>query len=513
MAALQHLRVLGSGNQDESAQWLTNVIQEVWPYAANIAQSTLKEYVQPALKAAVPKGLPVPVFTKIDIGRDSIVVERVRVFERKYSPTEIVPVLEADIVHHGNPQIEMKIAELSFGITEVKIKGRIEILLRPLLNTIPLIGAAQIGFVNPPTFDYTLSGLAAFAEQSTIKNIMKSVVKDVLASVAVLPNRVAFKVVPNTDYLCFAAEPVGVLRVAVLSGANFPHTDRNVLKQAIGQSEMPDVYLNLQHGSIVHRTSRIDDNANPIWKNEVFDFVLTTASPSQELSIEAYDYDLGPAQDDFLGQAKVLVSDLIENSPSIVNLLESPENATPTVTFAVRWLPLSSELRQIQSAILSQRNDKTRPKKCSSLLLSVEIDGASHLPKNKRPFVRVRVGEQRFQTHPAYEVPGVFSVQSPDFEQSFHVPLDGAIDASTEILYQVLDLYSGCILGYAHSSLSEAVRAGPAGKIYNFALLKAEHPQASLRVRVRLAAVMDQPALWDVLAKPENMYNRSTNAA
>lgn len=501
-----HLRVLGSGNQDESALWLSTIIQEVWPYAANIAQSTLKEYVQPALKAAIPKGLPVPVFTKIDIGEDAIVVERVRVFERKYSDTDSVPVLEADIVYDGNPQIEMKLSDFTFGVTEAKVKGRVEILLRPVLETIPLFGAAQIGFVNRPTIDYTLSGVAAVAEQSNIKSLLKSVAEDIIGSVAVLPNRVAFKVVPNTDYFDFVAKPVGVLRVAVLCGTGFPSTDRHVLKQAIGQSELPDVYIMLRHGSKVHQTVRIDDRADPVWDNQIFDFVLTTESPSQQLQIEAYDYDVG-SSDDFLGRANVLVSDLVKHGASQVVLHDAPEGATPTVKLAARWLPLSSELRQIQSAIMTQRNDKIRPKQCSSLLLSVEIDEAKHLPSGQRPFVRVRIGNHRFQTNPTYEVPGVFSVEHPDFEQSFHIPLEGSIDASVQIVFQVLDLFSGLMMGSAHCYLADAVQAGPAGKIYKFALLKAEHPQASLRVRLRLAAVLDQPPLWEVLAKPQNVYN------
>lgn len=361
------LSLLSDDRQDESTLWLSAIIQELWPYAANILQMTLKNYVQPALEAALPKGLPTPHLTKIDVGNDGLIIERVRVFERSYADDEAVPVLEAEILYEGKPTIEMCVESYSrytFGVTDTKIRGRVEVLLKPLIDRIPLIGASQVAFINPPTIDYTLTGMAAVGDQSLIKGTVKRVVEDVLASIAVLPNRVAFKVAPDTEFFNFVAKPVGIFRVAALSGMGFPNTDRHVLKQAIGQSELPDVYLTFRHGAKVLETDRVDDRSDPVWENQVFDFVLMTESLSQQLQIEAYDYDVGT--DDFLGRQNVLVADLVKQGASQVDLNDSPEDATPTVRLAARWLPLSCERRDVYKAIMNQRADKFRPKYCSS---------------------------------------------------------------------------------------------------------------------------------------------------
>lgn len=493
--------------QDESTLWLSAIIQELWPYAANVVQTTLKEYVEPALRAAIPQGLPTPQFTKIDVGNDGLAIEGVQVFQRSFADGDYAPVIEADIRYEGTPVIEMCVQgykHYSFGVTNTKIKGRVEVVMRPLLDCVPLVGAMQIAFINPPKIDYTLTGFAALGDQVFIKGIMRRVVNDLLASTAVLPNRIAFKVARETSFFRFVAKPVGIFRVAALSGSGFPSTDRHVLKQAIGQSELPDVYLMLRHGATVHRTEHINNSADPVWKNQVFDFVLMSESKSQQLQIEAYDYDVGT--DDFLGKQTVLVDDLTKHGASEMELDGSPEDATPMVRIAARWLPLSWERREVYKAIMKQRADNIRPKNCSSVLLSIEVDDASHLPQNQRPYLQIRVGSHVERTSASYDMPGVFSTQNPDFEKAFHIPLMGSVDASTRITYEVVDLFTGKILGHAYSPLSDAINGGIEGVTYRFALMEAEDPRASLSVRARVAAVLDSPPLWEVLANPQNLF-------
>lgn len=505
--ARHHLETLGTKSEDESSKWLSYIVQEVWPYAAQIATFIVQEYIQPALDSAMPAGIPAPRFTRINIGNDPLRIESVSVYERRYSASDICPVLEADIVYEGKPQIEMSYAGIVFGVQDAKVKGRVEVLFRPLINRIPLIGAVQVAFINRPQIDYKLTGLAALGDQSLIRGTVKSVVEDVFASVAVLPHRVAGKLAPDTDYLHFVAKPLGVLRVAAISGMGFPCTDRNAFKQAIGQSELPDVYLRIRHGSKSYDTKPVNSSSEPEWQDQIFDFVLTTESPSQELQIEAYDSDIG--QDDFLGRAFVLVKDIVNTGVHSIELRDSPEDAKPVVRIAAKWLPLSTNLRQAQDALLARREDKKHRLNCSSLLLTVDIDEAKNLPPKRRPYVRLRIGKHEYHTSAAYEMPGIFSVEHPDFEQSFHVLLDGSLEANERIQYDVLDFYSGSELGHAFSSLAEAIQAGAEGKVYNFPLIDAKRADASLRLRVQLAAVIDQPPLWEELADPgSSLYNR-----
>ena len=503
--------------EDESAVWLSSIINEMWPYAANVAQEIMQNYVQPALQSAIPKGFPTPRFKTIDFGTDSVVVNSIRVSERtlRASGQQVndagavirderiegtAVIVEADISYEGKPTIEMTLGDkLTFGVTDAKLRGRVEVMLRPIIGAIPLFAASQVAFINRPVLDYNLTGLAALGNTAGLRDIIRRTVDDVLAEMMVLPNRTAYKIVPNTDFFSYAAQPLGVLRVAVLSGTGFPATDRNFLKQAVGFSEEPDVYLNLKHGHTYYNTQHINSNSDPVWENQVFDFVITTESLSQYLLLEGYDFDIGINNDDFLGKAAILVKDLVSKPVTRVFLTDSPDNAKPSVKIAARYLELSSDLRHVQNAIISQQAQVNLPENCASILLTVDIDECHGLPSGKRPFVKVEIGPHTLKTNAAYDVPGVFNVEDAEFEQSFYVPLGKKIDGNMQIKYSVVDLFSGEVMGSAYSAMAEVIEADSSGKVYKFALIGAANVGASLRVRVSLSAVLDVPPMWTQL--------------
>lgn len=487
---------------EDEPTWLNQLIHEVWPYQANITQFIILEYVQPALIAAMPAGLPAPKFSKIDIGTSSPKIKRISVRKRRFAPNDIAAVIEAEVeLETTEMDVRMKLAEFSFGVDRLKLQGTVEVVIRPFLNRVPLIGAVQVAFINKPFVEYNLTGLAAVGNQSIIKSVVRKVSNTVLGEIAVLPNRVTQKADDTIDYFTLSTQPLGVLRVAILSGKGFPLTDQDVFKQAVGLSAAPDVYFTVKHGNVTFQTERVDDSTDPEYENQIFDFVLTSDSKTQELRVKAFDYDIGINNDDYLGKASPLVTDIVQKGIADIDLLDSPDDATPSVKLAAKWLSISSDLRHVQHAIMTQRSDTLRPKTCSALLLSIDVDEAHNLPPNKRPYVRVQVGPHTHHTSAAYDLDGMSSVEDPEFEQSFHIGLQGAADASVKVEFSIFNLGTSELLGYAFCSLSEAVEAGPAGKIYNFALMKAQRPNATLRVRTKLAAVLDQPALWEVLAK------------
>lgn len=285
----------------------------------------------------------------------------------------------------------------------------------------------------------------------------------------------------------------------MLSGKSFPRTDHNPIKQALGQSDLPDVYVTIQHGSETRQTYRIDDCADPSWDNQVFDFVLSSSSASQEVVIKAYDFDIGV--DDRLGSARVKVPVLTQSATCEIPLQGAPYNAEPSVRLMARWLNLSTNLGCIQSAIVSQRVQEKRPPDCSRLLLTINIDEVKNLPPCKRPFVRATVGSQKFETWAAYDLPGVFSVEHPDYEVSFHKLLSEPVTANSRVEFQVIDQPTGAVLGNAFALLADAVKAGPSGKVYTFALLCCDRADTSLRVRILLEAVIDKPPLWEAAAE------------
>ncbi len=53
---------------------------------------------------------------------------------------------------------------MSFGITDVQLKGMMRIVLRPLLRDMPIVGGVQAFFLNPPTLDFNMTNIANVLE-------------------------------------------------------------------------------------------------------------------------------------------------------------------------------------------------------------------------------------------------------------------------------------------------------------------------------------------------------------
>lgn len=415
-------------------------------------------------------------------------------------------VIEVGVEYAGRLNVEMALESAmgtTFGIDSAKLSGKLEVIMSPLVPRVPLATAFQAAFLNPPEIDFNLTGIAAAGDMGPWTGAFRSVVDKVVASFVVVPNRVSFKIDPTVDFLDMAhvTRPVGVLRVAVLRGHGFPHTDESTIKQTLGQSAEPDVYVVLRLGATEHSTDTVIDSEHPVFDSEVFDFLLASNSSAQRLFVEAYDYDLG--KDDELGQATIKVEALVREPECVLRLHHSPMGASPRVRLCARFVRLSTSLAEVQGAVLAQR-DPTRPSSCSSLLLAVSIDRAEGLPvcDSTRPFVRVLLDERRIvETWPAIQ-PGAATysapVDAPSWEFARHVRLERVVDAGSRVMFEVRDAAdSNSRIGYAFMLLADLLRRAECAKVYNFALVDCKRPGATLRVRVGLeAAAADGVPLW-----------------
>jgi hypothetical protein len=412
--------------------------------------------------------------------------------------------IELGVVYDGNPLIHMALNGASttattFGVDSAHVAGRVELIIAPLIPRIPICGAVQASFINPPDIDFSVTGLAAGADVGQLSGFFRSSVNEAMSSLAVLPNRLVLKLDPSVDFLqmALASHPIGVVRIAVISGQGFPLTDTSPFKQSLGQSAEPDVYVLLHIGASSHRTSRVDDNTNPVFDDRsVFDFIMASDSPSQTMRIEAWDYDLGSG-DDMLGWSSPRVIDLVETPDTVVRLGHSPMGATPRVRLAAQLLRLSKALPDVQEAIMAQRTDLSRPSTCSTLMLSIAIDRAWALPSGSdtRPLVRVNVnGKRVMQTLPAYNAEGVSSTEAPPWEYSRHVLLEDAVCGTTAISFEVRDEKGAGFsksMGTAFVLLSDLLRYPGCANTYTFAIIGADNANARMRLRIGIQAVMN----------------------
>lgn len=131
--------VLLSNFGDESADWLSHILEEMWPYAQNIMRSILTEYIHPAIVANMPAIFPTIHFTKIQVGTRAPRIESVCAFRGGDVANDVL-IVEADVSFDGNPHIELSLgspsSNLNFGIDSAKLRGRyavLPILFRRLL--------------------------------------------------------------------------------------------------------------------------------------------------------------------------------------------------------------------------------------------------------------------------------------------------------------------------------------------------------------------------------------------
>jgi hypothetical protein len=559
LAHLMVLKTFDSGDTD----WINGIVEQLWPYVSQALVTSSREFLEHAIRENMPRYLPSVVFTTLDLGSVAPIVTAVSVrcdyrdkldhpatnrakgssrskasgpqgsraknassniengtagllascTANEPDPPDCV-VIELSVEYSGCPNVEMALEyspTTCFGIDSAQVKGRVELVIAPIVSRLPMFAAFQAAFINPPEVDFTLTGLAVAGDMGPWTRKFRDVVRMAVGAVAVLPNRVSLSLDSSVDYfdMCRAVSPSAVLRVAVVKGQGFPHTDENAIKQSLGQSAQPDVYIVLSLGAISQQTRRVDNNDRPVFDQEVFDFILSTTSPSQKLSVEAFDFDID-SQDDELGRAKISVRSLLEHPETVVRLKHSAMGAIPRVTLAARLLNLSSDLSDVYEAFKSHRSGIFRPQHCSSLVLSVSIDRAANLPAGGkiRPYVSVLLGDKEImRTWNAIQVEGLTCTETPEWQFSRQVLIKCDVQAATRLIFEVRDAASNSglggkteLIGSAFLQLADLVRRNPCRKTYAFALCNATRPRASLRVRVGLDAVLPEPAppLWDL---------------
>lgn len=507
-------------------EWVNAIVRNIWPKASRAILLYLREFLEPAVRHNMPSYFPPVIFKSLDLGNISPVITSVSARDHNqnpYNPAHVpgvasllsrtvsrdsVVVLELGVAFNGNTNIQMAFSSSSspsFGIDSAHLSGRLEVIIAPVISRLPLFGAFQLAFVDAPVIDFTLTGIAAFGDMGPWTGAFRRVVQDVFGSIAVLPNRIVMRIDPTVDFFQISAmsHPVGILRVAVLEGKGFPHTDTSAIRQSLGQSPQPDVYVQLRMGNVTFRTVTIDDCESPKYDNQVFDFILTSGSADQLLHVDAFDFDLG--KDDELGWTSLPARRLLEASVVDLRLKHSPMGAIPKVKIAAQFLPLSSNLADVVAALRSYRTDKCRPATCSTIMIAIAIDKARNLPggRTSRPFVRVLLdSEQILQTWNSCDVAGLFSTENPTWEFSRHVLVRTPLDEQTKMIFEVRDetIVNG-VLGKAFVRVADLLRHANCRKTYNFALMGAMRPDASLRVCVGLDAVgsRDTQPLWGTI--------------
>ncbi|PNP60673.1 hypothetical protein FNYG_14587 [Fusarium nygamai] len=411
MASLKDTLTASGGA--ESAGFLNDIIAQLWPNINVAGGKIVKDVVEPMLDQMLPGPLANLRFVKLDFGPTPIRFSNVDVHKTEFEGIK----LDMDLDWDGKCDFELDASMVpKIGIEHVKMKGRLSILLCPLTNVIPLIGAAQVAFINPPDLSLDFTDAANIADFSLIDKTVRKVILNIISSMAVLPNRFLVKLDSSNDYFKTFQPHHGVLRLTVDNATEITGEKKSGAKRLLQKlvKDIPDCYCDVNVGAEGEwRTSTIKNKHDPQW-NETHDFLVTDYE--QRITIDVNDEDLGG--DDDIGIATTTVKQLLLNGGSqTLTLSHKGQPLDTKVTIHGKFFNFVGESNSISAS--SQNEGEI----CGlATVLIASVNGLNGQRDELKPSVKVTWGDKEFVTPVKSYSPGT-DIFNPSFDTAFRFPI------------------------------------------------------------------------------------------
>ena len=406
-----------------STVFLNEIVAQLWPNINVAGSAMIKEIAEPMFKTMLPGPLKTLHFTKIDLG--TVPLRLTNVLATRTDTDGIK--LDMNVDWEGKCDIELDADMIpSLGVEHVKLRGRLSILLAPLTNIIPLIGAAQIAFINPPILELDFTGAANVADFSLIDSSVRGVILSIINGMATLPNRFLVTLDAKNDYFKTHLYPLGVLRVTVVKAAGFAEEAKGKAKAFFSKltRASPDSYAKVAVGAEEPWSTTVKNNTtHPAW-NETHDFVVTDFD--QCLTLDLMDSDVGG--DDEIGLAVTTVKEiLLAGGTQDLGLTKKREQTPGTLSVACEFFKFEKDGGSFSEAA---HQEKGRLSGLATILVASAF-GIKGQREELQPSVIVTCGpEHKFQTVVKVDAPGT-DISNPTFDQNFRVPITADLVGSS----------------------------------------------------------------------------------
>ncbi|XP_026289942.1 extended synaptotagmin-1 isoform X1 [Frankliniella occidentalis] len=395
----------------ERAEWVNRIVRQLWPNANHYARDLLRTVIEPNIRNALAAfKLPGFKFDKMILGTIPFRVGGVKVYDHNVSRNEII--MDLDFFYAGDCDISFTLSGIPGGIKDFQLHGMLRVVMKPLIQTIPLVGGLQLFFLNNPTIDFNLVGAADVLDVPGVSDILRRIIVEQVAALMVLPNKLPITlsdVVPA--HILKTPEPEGVLRVHVVEAKELMKMDIGVLGK--GKS---DPYAIITVGAQQFRTQIINNTVSPKW--DYWCEAEVSSQKAQIITVQCWDWDPGfpgVQNDDFLGRASVEVSTVVKKGELDIWLtLEEAKHGM--VHLRLSWHTLTDDLQALPLALAETQ--QLRVTSMSTAILMVYLDSAKNLPdarpgRRPDPIATLGVGKDTQSTH------GIFRTDSPVWERGF----------------------------------------------------------------------------------------------
>ncbi|TDZ15515.1 Extended synaptotagmin-2 [Colletotrichum orbiculare MAFF 240422] len=420
---------LTASGGSESAGFLNDIVAQLWPHINIAAGRMTKEIVEPMLAKMLPGPLASLRFAKLDLGSEPMRFSSVDVHKTDNDGIK----LDMDLHWDGNCDIELEGKMVpKVGIEKVHLAGRLSILLCPLTDIIPLIGAAQVAFINPPTLKLDFTNAANIADCFLIEKTVRKVILDIVASMAVLPNRYYVKLDSGNDWFRAYQHHLGVLRLTVERATGVSGPKKSGAKRLLDKiiKDVPDCFCAVAVGAEEPwRTSVRKNDRDPVW-NETHDFLV--ADFEQVVSLDVDDDD--PVSDDDIGVASTTVKAiLLEGGAHELDLTHKGEPTGAKITLRAEFHNFVSDAGALTASTSAEGGGGEEEGEGRIVgLATVLVASAAGLRGDRdelKPSVKVSWGAREFQTPVKSYSPGT-DIFNPGFDSAFKMPVTADMVAS-----------------------------------------------------------------------------------
>jgi len=323
-------------SESENAMWLNSVVNGMWPFIEGMAKGIIKDSVEPEIQKKLPAALKTMYFDKIELGQKPPFIGNIRSYSRgscSARATEFI--MDVDLTYNGDAQLKLTVKNVKLGISDFQIHGPLRIILKPLMTDQSIVGGITLFFLKRPKIAFNLTNLLNVLDFPGLKKTLRGIVDDVIASFAVIPNRIAIPLAGSVDPSDLRYPiPEGLLRVQMLEARELVKSDFSLLGKAT-----PDPYAILEVGAQTFRTETKKNDSNPTWE-ETFEAFVDN-SEGQELEVYLYDHDLA-SKDTKLGHVDFKIHSVVKGGVQDVWLpLEKAKQGK--VHLQLDWFSLSSD--------------------------------------------------------------------------------------------------------------------------------------------------------------------------
>ena len=157
---------------ESSSSLVSALLQQLWPQINKIGIKSVKQTVEPMLQEKLPAAFHKIHFQRLDLGNQPIALENFVVHPVVNDTLRIELEINwdstCDILLAGLP------AGSTIGVKAIKLRSRLVIVCRPILDVSPVVCSAQVAFINQPYINLDFLGLADIADWANIRPMVSS---------------------------------------------------------------------------------------------------------------------------------------------------------------------------------------------------------------------------------------------------------------------------------------------------------------------------------------------------